>query len=366
MKVKISSLLFALFLSFNLNVFAYKTITQNDDVVKHSPARVDAEACFAATASTELNINNVRTVIYTGGDMWWDLKSLAQYFVPGNGKACSMYSASLWIGGLDVNGQLKVAAQMYRNAGNDFWPGPLTTDGTASVDATVCKKYDKHFVVTRNQVNQFISWNQNKDDFPDYQVPQIIKEWPAHGDVSKGQDYNLAPYVDVNGDGVYNWQDGDYPGYDLTGKSCSDDILFGDQTLWWVFNDKGNIHTQTSGSPIGMEIRGQAFAFSTNDDINNMTFYNYKLINRSTYTLTDTYFSQWIDTDIGYAFDDYVGCDVLRGLAYGYNGKEVDGSGKENEYGANPPACGTDFFQGPYMDKDGKDEFIFVNFSPIL
>ena len=31
----------------------------------------------------------------------------------------------LWMGGTDVNGQLKVAGLRYRQ-GNDFWPGPLT------------------------------------------------------------------------------------------------------------------------------------------------------------------------------------------------------------------------------------------------
>ena len=76
-----------------------------------------------------------------------------------------------------------------------------------------------------------------------------------------------------------------------------------------------------------MEIRGQAFAFATNDELNNMTFYSYEIINRSTYTLTNTFFSQWVDPDLGWADDDYVGCDVLRGLGYCYNGREVDGQG---------------------------------------
>ena len=30
-----------------------------------------------------------------------------------------------------------------------------------------------------------------------------------------------------------------------------------------------------------------------------MTFYNYALINRSTYTLIDTYFGVWTDADMG-------------------------------------------------------------------
>ena len=73
-----------------------------------------------------------------------------------------------------------------------------------------------------------------------------------------------------------------------------------------------------------MEIRAQAFAFSTNDEVNNMQFYNYVLINQGTQTLTDTYFAQWVDCDLGGHVDDYVGVDVERGLGYSYNGDAFD------------------------------------------
>jgi len=58
---------------------------------------------------------------------------------------------------------------------------------------------------------------------------------------------------------------------------------------------------------------------------------------------------------LGYAQDDYVGCDVERGLGYCYNGKEVDGTGQSDHYGDQPPAVGVDFFQGPYLNSDGYD-----------
>ncbi len=45
-----------------------------------------------------------------------------------------------------------------------------------------------------------------------------------------------------------------------------------------------------------------------------MTFYNYVLINQGTQTLTNTYFGSWVDADLGCYNDDYVGCDVQRGL----------------------------------------------------
>ena len=48
------------------------------------------------------------------------------------------------------------------------------------------------------------------------------------------------------------------------------------------------------------------------NEINDMTFYNYKIVNRSTLPLSDVYFGQWVDPDLGYYLDDYVGCDEFR------------------------------------------------------
>lgn len=356
--------------------------------------------CAAASGFRYLDINNVNARINTGGDMWWDLPGGigAQYFIPKEGTATSLFSGSLWIGGLDINQQLKLAAVRYRQVGNDYWPGPLTIDGTASVDESTCSKFDKHFVMTRAEVDQFLEYQNSENptlEFPDYSIPQSILEYPAHGDISKNQSYYLAPFRDVDGDGDYNPNQGDYPYYDITNELCPlnfsgdpnyvpqvtmeeqmmgtvrgsilvDQVLKGDETLWWVFNDKGDFHSETQGASIGFEIRAQAFGFATNDEINNMTFYTYEIINRSSFTLTETFFSPWVDTDLGYAWDDYVGCDVGRGLGYCYNGAAVDGSGEVESYGDQPPAIGVDFFQGPYIDPDDRDNPKYTGDCSIL
>ena len=109
----------------------------------------------------------------------------------------------------------------------------------------------------------------------------------------------LAPFYDRDQNGDYDYTQGDYPWYDLKEevdcRSSRQVTLFGDYTIWWMFNDKGNIHTETGGDPIGMEIRGQAFSFATNDEINNMTFYSYEIHNRSSFQLNQTYFTVWTD-----------------------------------------------------------------------
>lgn len=317
-----------------------------------NPKSINA-ACAPGSGRTDLDLNNVRTTIFTSGDMWWDLNSNPRYEIPkGSGKH-SMFAGALWLGGLDGGGNLKSAAMTYRSGGNDFWPGPLAL-ADASTEASICNAYDKHWKITRQEVEEY---------YLGAAPTEVISTWPGNGiddGVFPGFDSEIAPFVDGNGNGVYepdlrddNGFAIEYPAYDITGDLGCDARLFGDETLWWVFNDNGNIHTETGGFPLGMEIRAQAFAFATNNALNNMTFYNYELINRSTFTVNETYFGVWTDPDVGNYTDDFAGCDVGRGLGYVYNGDEDDET--IFGYGANPPCIGVDFFEGPFKDPDGLD-----------
>ncbi|MFA6352302.1 MAG: hypothetical protein WCW86_08260, partial [Bacteroidales bacterium] len=339
------------------------------------PADVDlkgyAAGCALGTTVTEISLNNVRTYIRMDGVLWTDIdENNAGYEIPkGSGKT-SLFAGGIWIGGTDVNGQLKLTAVRFLGYQRHYWPGPLIMHGDArgTTDIEVCYQYDRHYSITRYQVEAFREWyNSSPEDrernFKGYSIPTIITDWPAHADAAAGYDFYLAPFWDNNDDGIYNTADGDYPFYDLDGilpcgttRELRRPRLYGDGTSWWVYNDRGNIHTGPASDAIGMEVRGQAFQFSTNDALNDMSFYNYALINRSTYTLIETYFGVYVDGDLGYAWDDYTGCHVSKGIGYFYNGKATDGAGEIFAYGANPPAIGADFFEGPYQDPNGKDD----------
>jgi hypothetical protein len=309
--------------------------------------------CAPSTGQADLDLNNVRAKILGGGDMWWDPgATTAKYEVPkGSGKH-SMFTGALWVGGIDAGGTLKVAAMTYRQTGNDFFPGPLSS-ASVSISAKECSDYDAHWKITRQEVEAFAT--------SDFQNPSpAIASWP--GNNTSGE--YLAPFYDANSNGIYEPLKGDYPYYKISNQNpqiqvqgpCSTCTgnLYGDQSVWWVFNDVGNIHTQTGAQAIGLEVQAQGFAFTTNDEINNMTFYQYKVINRSSFQLNNTYIGQWADPDLGNANDDFVGCDVARGLGYCYNGLSDDSG--PNGYGLNPPAIGIDFFQGPLADSnDGID-----------
>lgn len=328
-----------------------------------------AGACEPATQSADLDINNVRTKILNGGDMWWDLNT-ARYEIPKVNDANairknSLFAGALWIGGLeDGSNNLKLAAMTYRQRGSDFWPGPLDIN-TANTEAARCETYDRIWKVTRTELETAESsgWTD---------LSSNILEWPGgrnrgfSGISSANEAAAMAPYFDANSNGLYEPSNGEYPVL-YTDKAVESNTPSDqpDMMLWYVYNDNGNIHSETGGIPIGLELQLQSFAFATNDEINNMTFYRSTIINRGQTELKETYMGQWVDPDLGNFRDDYVGCDVKRALGICYNGDDNDEG--VLGYGLNPPTIGIDYFEGP-LDENGDElglsHFMYFNNDP--
>jgi len=359
--------------------------------VGNAPAPLNTPSgvnCAQSTSTAELDINNVRAFILNGGDMWWDQPGTgnARYEVPKVNdpdqlKKNSLFAGSVWIGGEDATGNIYVTAQTYRQSHYAYWPGPLVADTdtiTTASDTSInynsipsiaseeCSFWNKHFKVNRTDIDQFIEDFSTGRIASEDDLPESIFNWPAKNNPhilkKSGSAYDvdfnreLAPFKDISGpegipDGNYNPLFGDYP------------EILGDQTIWWVMNDVGNQKMfgdaleplgGANGGEIGLELETRAFAFQTNDAINDMTFYEQKMTNKGNRTLINTYLGQWVDPDLGNFVDDYVGCDVTRGLGICYNGDDDDDG--VAGYGLNPPAIGVDFFQGPLADiGDGID-----------
>ena len=143
------------------NALAY--LGPNDKMDKPTPTTKGAN-CSPATAKLYMEFNDVRALIEQGGSMFQNRAAgVAAYEVPKNSKRYAIFAGALWMGGTDVNGQLKLAALRFRS-GNDFWPGPLTVNpgtgtgnpgsgplgagvtrdfGEANIDPDQCIAYDK-------------------------------------------------------------------------------------------------------------------------------------------------------------------------------------------------------------------------------
>ncbi len=298
-----------------------------------------------------LDINEVRADILDRGDLFWGVYTnhLSGYEVPKNTGRNSNFASALWMGGLDNGGALHVAAMTYRQNGNDFWPGPLDTiNGT--IDSVTSDKYDKIWKIDRVKIEEFkYMFSIGAVQSGAYTPQNDIITWPAIGTGNFTR--KLAPFVDVNHDGLYNpLTDGDYP-----------DIK-GDQMCYWIFNDNLHPHTETGGAALKVEIHASAYAYTcpTITDsliaLNYTTFYSYKIFNRSTNDYHNTSLGFWEDIDIGYYLDDYVGCNPKNNYGFVYNGDSNDGSGEPTAYGIKPPMLSTVILNGPMAEpNDGID-----------
>ncbi|GJM29810.1 MAG: hypothetical protein DHS20C17_24450 [Cyclobacteriaceae bacterium] len=343
--------------------------------------------CDNAVAQIDLSVNNVRARLLTGGDLWWNGES-GQYIVPnvppGEPAVSAISAAAVWMGGFDPAGNLKLAAQTYGRAGGnfDYWPGPLTpfpdpddenVIPAGITDKETCKNWDKFFVVNGSDVELHIKqYEAAKRAGLPYDVstiPPAIRGWPARGNRFFHQIHffdlpnnsqGLASFWDRDGNGLYEPDEGDFPVFSLRG--CRGKPQYPDQIIFWIYNDAGNIHAESGGDPIQMEVQAEAFAYATDDEINDMTFYRYKLINRAVESIDSTFFAWWVDPGLGCGEDDYIGCDVSRSLAYVYNEDVIDGHPAGScdcpngaaTYCEEIPLLGYDIFRGP-LDEYGSE-----------
>jgi len=290
------------------------------------------------TAYGYLNQGNISALFSADGQLFWDGKK-ANFEAPkGSGKN-TISASNVWIGGFDNQGLLHEAAQTYRESGADYWPGPLDTL-TGKTDTVNSQKYNMVWRVTKLEIDSFRMG---------LSTPQSILAWPANGNTGSGYSNNLAPFIDLNHNGIYEPLKGDYP-----------DIK-GDVMLWWVFNDATTIHGKTQALPMGVEIQASAYTYNCPNDpiLTNTVFVRYKIINRSQLTYSKVFMGQFADLDIGNIFDDYIGCDSASNTFYGYNSSDFDKdtiiTGKGNTYsykgyGNTLPAQSVTFLKGPAGD----------------
>lgn len=304
----------------------------------------------AQRAFDYLNQNGINARFNADGQLFWDGKKSA-FEVPKGSGMHTLSAAALWIGGIDKNSQLHLSAQTYKQSGTDFWPGPLDT--TANIDSATSSLYNKVWKVSRLEIDSFLAG---------LSIPKSILNWPGNGNTTKGFSSKLAPYIDVDNNGIYEPAKGDYP-----------DIK-GDVMLWWVFNDNV-LHTQSGGQALKAEIQASAYTYNcTNDPIlNNTIFLHYNIINRSGGNYNSLYVGLWTDFDIGNPFNDYVGCDTLHNSYFAYNSDSLDKDtviirGKDTisykGFGKNLPTQSVTFLDG-FKDNKGKpmpmSHFMYFN-----
>lgn len=286
------------------------------------------------TNSKFLDKNNVKARINTANNKFWDIygNGKASYEVPKGQGVHAVFANNLWIGGLDVGGQLHIAANTYKQTGTDFFPGPLDTINPASYNAGNTAAYNTLWKIDCNDINNFVTaFNNGSVANNTYAIPNDILNYPGNG-IGNFQK-QLSPFFDANGDGIYNPQShGDYP------------IIKGQQQVLSIFNDKLGPHTESGGVSMGIEVHESSYAYfeptihDSMQAINLTTFYRYTIYNRSSTNYYNVHITDWNDVDLGNYTNDYIGTDTINDFTYAYNAGNYDATANGvNGYHARPP-----------------------------
>lgn len=220
-------------------------------------------------------------------------------------------------------------------------PGPFTNHNQYSV--LVESNYNRSYRVTKQMIQNHINAVQSGNS--NYIAPFGIKKWPAHGDINIGQAQNLAPFVDVNQNGIYEPMLGDYP--KIYGEDC-------------IFNIT---HIRCKNNPnVGVELHSYIYTqkCDTSDLYDDVFLRKLKIISKGV-DLDSLFLGIYNDTDLGNYNDDYIGTNVDIGLQYYYNGDLID----ENNAGHTGfhdtlATSGTLILKGFKQDDDGIDNSIGI------
>jgi len=291
-----------------LSLFSFGQFVVETDVIR---ARVEQDG---------LLFNNGQT--FTGA-----------FEAPINSGLSTFYAFNFWVSGLN-DGAVNFYGTKFLQLGDGRRYGPIMDPEFYDTNPDI---WDRVWNVTREEIVFHI------EHFADdgYVMPEAIENWPAHGDVSKGQAANLAPFVDANSNGSYEPELGDYP------------ETLGDETIYIIYNGERN--NDVPGS-MGIETHVMVYVFNCDDFIASSAVFAYvKQINRSQFDYQDAYLGFYSDFDIGEPFDDYSVTDVERSTVYGLNSVEFDG-----DYGDHLPAQGVTILRGVKQDDDGIDNEVGI------
>jgi hypothetical protein len=325
--------------------------------IKEAKAYIDVEGVFP---NAILESNNIRTNIRSNGALFWDYENSC-FEVPVNENKSTIRTSGFWIGGKDEQDSLHFAGTMYSinpfnaqgtNQGFDFFYGPQSN----VYDTAFYYRWIRSYVVTRAEISFHILNYMNLG----YEPVDVIKNWPAHGIVENGEMEYIAPFEDVDSDGVYNPYNGDYP------------LIRGDQAAFVVFNDTRYPHTETHGGALGIQVHLMAYEYNNPNDelLNNTLFLHYDIFNLSENFYSDMFVGMFTQFEIGSFRDDAIASDVLGSSFYGYNKDAVDDEYNLGtsyyplndfnletflSYEDNPPAQSTTILKGPFMESDNLD-----------
>lgn len=245
-----------------------------------------------------IDINQVLRWISNNGDGSFDPNTgvAGNYWPKGTSNTC-VYEDGLVYGGYVTGGgvtkELRLTGSTYRHA---FQAGQIVKNASGNpVADDPTKSIYRIFKIQKN----FHSFAAS-DPKLYAQMKQDYLDWPG----TMG-----APYVDMNGDGVFQ-----PPVLDADDNLVSGDSpqFLGDQVLYCVSNDMnaGKSKFVYGSAGLGMEIQRTVWGYALTGSIGNSWFERYRLINKGGLRVDSMRVGLWADIDLGGGAKDLNGSDT--------------------------------------------------------
>lgn len=238
------------------------------------------------------------------------------------------FSGGIWMSST-TGGSPSVSAVKYRS--NGTWlmtPGPIKLS-TGTIHGRSDSIFNKIWKISQTDIANFKSlYISSTLPIPTSSIPMDFLTWPAKGNkyyTSYTISEDLAPFVDLDKNGIYEPEQGDFP------------KIKGDTMFLTIMNDLGR--TNSTSAAIGVEVLLSAFVINKPQTANTI-YYDCKLTKKTSGDASDFIFGLFLDSDLGNFFDDYVGCDSTQNIGYVYNADNNDESRPfVRGYGVNPPVA---------------------------
>lgn len=222
----------------------------------------------------------------------------------------NVVSMSLWLGGIKSGKNYPViAAQRDGFYESDFQYGPHKF-GTEDEIYANAQQYNKIWQMTAADVITL------KEDLKDGKLDQVLPNvmaWPGRNNPYSAQwngfdlpqNTELAPFKDVNNDGIYDPKKGDFPIVEGLSETALPAIFY-----WCLYNENGT-HDLTHGNDVmNLEVHQTAWVYdcATDPIRSNTIFFSYKIINRDSTTIDSVYAGIFLPTDYRCTQKQMVGC----------------------------------------------------------
>lgn len=221
----------------------------------------------------------------------------------------------------------------YFHAGENLFGRAASAGPNANnYDLPFFEAYQQMWRIDRDMIEAHIA----DHSLPGYIMPPAIASWPGNGNTANGEPPLLAPFIDLDNDGLYEPEQGEYP------------AIRGDMAVYSIEHDLDGSGWFQPGAGLDGHIMHYAFRNSWDQALHRAVFTNVKLINRSDRSFENARFGVLHGKGAG-CDNEITGCDTTLSLAYCYGGSGTDSTAgcMQASYGTAQPATGFVWLSDP-------------------